>query len=75
MKYREQVPITSPADLGMMIREQRKIQGLTLQAVSDHTGLGIRFLSEVERGKEKAEIGKVMEFCSMMGIDLFARVR
>lgn len=75
MHGQNEIRITSTADLGQQIRAQRKGQGLTLQDVSDHTGLGIRFISEVERGKGTAEIGKVLELCMLMGIDLVARIR
>ena len=47
-------PVRSPAEFGRVIRQVRKQQGLTLEAVYSATGLTTRFLSEFERGKSNA---------------------
>lgn len=44
--------IKSAADLGKLIRKFRKSQELTLEKISGLTNVGMRFLSELERGKE-----------------------
>jgi XRE family transcriptional regulator, regulator of sulfur utilization len=36
---------------GQIIKEQRKLKGLTQQQVADYTGLDRAFISELERGK------------------------
>ena len=57
-------------DLGRLTRAQRKHQGVTLEELSGVTGLGIRFLSEFERGKPTAEIGKVLQAINMAGLEV-----
>ncbi|WP_305045350.1 helix-turn-helix domain-containing protein [Geoalkalibacter sp.] len=67
--------VHTPVELGRILRVKRKEQKLTLQDVSEHCGFSMRFISEVERGKPTAEIGKVMALLAVVGVDLFARSR
>lgn len=67
--------ISSVEDLGVMIRQQRKSLHYRQQDLSDLTTLSIRFLSEVERGKPRAEIGKVIEYLHSLGLDLYLKPR
>lgn len=62
--------ILSPAELGRMFREERKRQGLTLEELYSLTGLSIRFLSEFERGKSSASLGRVMVALQALGLEM-----
>lgn len=62
-------------EIGNILRQKRKSQGLTLEQVAQHCGLSMRFVSEVERGKATAEFGKVLFLLSAVGVDLFANAR
>ncbi|SHJ62400.1 Helix-turn-helix domain-containing protein [Malonomonas rubra DSM 5091] len=68
-------PIKDTFEIGRILRKKRKSQGLTLEQVSQHCGLSIRFISEVERGKATAEIGKVLFLLHTVGVDLYASTR
>ena len=56
--------------LGNIIKNRRKEKKLTLEALSLHCNVGIRFLSEMENGKPTAEIGKVLKVMDRLNIDL-----
>ena len=43
---------------------------LTLAQVADATGLSTRFLSEFERGKENASVGRVLHAFESLGLDV-----
>ena len=60
-------------DLGNLVRRHRKGCGLSLKTTGDLAGLGIRFLSEFERGKETAEIGKILKALKALGLDMIIR--
>lgn len=64
-------PLHTPTQLGAALRAQRKAQGLTLEQLSGLSGLGMRFLSELERGKATAELGKTLEVARLLGLDCF----
>ena len=68
-------PIQTPGDLGEIIRQTRKSQGLTQAELAGLSSVGITFLSNIENGKETAEIGKVLVVANTLGLDLFAARR
>ena len=54
--------------LGKAIRWQRKLLGLTQQDAAGLCGVGERFLSELERGKESASLGKALQVTRRLGL-------
>lgn len=63
--------LRSIGELGALLRSRRKLAGFsTLVAGAEAFSVGKRFLSEVERGKESAEIGKVLRVLHGLGLDL-----
>ena len=56
------------AALGSMMKRARKEQGLTQRQLAAATGVGVRFIREIEHGKETCQIGKVLEVASMLGM-------
>ena len=67
--------IRSTEELGRTARAHRKNRRLTLETVSGLGNLSPRFLSEFERGKETAEIGKVLKALQTVGLELIIRPR
>ena len=67
-------PLQNAVALGQSARRARKAQGLTLKALGDRAGLGIRFLSEFERGKETAELGKSLAALTTLGLKVMLLV-
>jgi y4mF family transcriptional regulator len=63
MKYTTQ-------DIGKLIRETRKGLGVTQKALALTSGTGLRFIIELEKGKETAEIGKALTILQTLGIQL-----
>jgi len=60
-------------DLGTLARAHRKNKQLTLNTLSGLSNLSIRFLSEFERGKETAELGKVLKALRILGLEVVVR--
>lgn len=69
------IAVTSTKVLGELLRKKRKAQHLTQGQVAEYCGISIKFISEVECGKETAEIGKVLYLLNTLGIDLIADTR
>jgi hypothetical protein len=67
--------IQTAEDLGQLVRAHRKGKGLTLETVSGLGNLSTRFLSEFERGKETAEIGKILKALRTLGLDVIVQPR
>lgn len=62
--------ILKPEDMGAMIREARKIQGLTQADLAAISNTNRMFISDVERGKATCQIGKILSVLSALGIAL-----
>jgi len=61
--------VTSPADIGLMVRNKRKADGLTLADAAALCNVGYRFFSDLENGKTTAHIGKVLQVLTGMGLE------
>ncbi|SAK57087.1 XRE family transcriptional regulator [Caballeronia catudaia] len=58
--------------LGTLVRAVRIAQGFRRDELAAATGLSPKFISQVEAGKETAQLGKVLRLLAELGIDLFA---
>ena len=67
--------VTTMQELGSLIRGERRRQGLTQAELAGLTGVGVTFVSQLENGKETAEMGRVIRVLTMLGIDLYAERR
>lgn len=61
---------TKVQKLGKLLRETRKKQGLTQEQLSAIAGVGVRFIRELEYGKESCHIGKAFIILSMLGLNI-----
>ena len=50
------------------IKQKRKEAGLTQEEFAIHSGLGLRFVRELEQGKETVRMDKVNQALSMFGM-------
>ena len=63
------------AELGALVRRRRLEQGVRQEDAAALVGVGSRFLSELERGKETAEIGKVLLVLERLGLTVWVAPR
>lgn len=59
-----------PTDIGTTIRAARKAQGLRQDELAAAANVGVRFLIELEAGKETAQLGKTLAVLAALGIDV-----
>lgn len=64
--------ILNPKDLGLVVRDARKAQGLSQDDLAGITGTGRRFIGDLEGGKPTAQLGKVLHVLSALGVALNA---
>ena len=53
--------------IGNYIKEERKKAGLTQEEFAMRAGLGLRFIRELEQGKETVRLDKVNQALAMFG--------
>ncbi|PWM44337.1 MAG: transcriptional regulator [Coriobacteriia bacterium] len=58
----------STKELGKLIVHERKAQGLTQTQLAGLSGAGITFLSNLENGKQTAELGKTLNVLAALGL-------
>ncbi len=67
--------IRTTRELGELVRMHRKKKNLTQETVSGLGNLSVRFISEFERGKETAEVGKVLKTLQTLGLEVIVQPR
>jgi len=68
------LPIQSAADIGRIIRASRKAQGLRLDDVAGGAQLSPVFVGDAERGKDTAQIGKVLHLMHELGVRISVEI-
>ena len=56
--------------IGRLIRDTRKKLGVTQKALALTSGTGLRFVIDLEKGKETCQIGKALTILHTLGIRL-----
>ena len=62
--------ISTAQDIGDIVRTARKDQKTTQTELACLSGVGVRFISELENGKPTAELGKVLAVIQCLGLTL-----
>lgn len=62
--------VQRPSEIGELIRRRRREAGYSIQQLAQLLGCSTRFLSEVERGKEGASIGRVLQIAVSLGLEM-----
>jgi y4mF family transcriptional regulator len=60
--------VTTNRYLGEVIRAERKAQKLTQDQLAGLSGVGVRFVRELERGKESCQMGKALLVLATLGL-------
>lgn len=63
------VPLpNTPEQIGELVRDTRKKLGVTQKDLALTSGTGMRFIIDLEKGKETCEIGKALAVLNTLGI-------
>jgi y4mF family transcriptional regulator len=54
--------------LGLLIRQERKAQRLTQEQLAGLTGVGVRFVRELEAGKQSCQLGRALLVADALGL-------
>ena len=60
--------VSSPADIGILVRRARKAAGLRQDDLAGLAGVGTRFLIELEAGKPTVRLDKLLAVLATLGI-------
>ena len=57
----------TPAELGKIVRETRRAAGIRQEQLAGASGVGVRFLIELEAGKPTVQLGKALAVLETLG--------
>ena len=57
-------------NIGEYIQAKRKLHGLTQVELAERSGVGVRFVRELERGKPTVQLDKVNQVLTLFGEEL-----
>ena len=63
-------PTLTPAEIGDIVRAARKAAGLRQDELAGASGVGLRFIVDLEAGKPTAQIGKTLQVLAALGCSL-----
>lgn len=69
------ISIRSSAELGAVIREQRKRLALKQLDLAGLGNTGNRFVVDVENGKPTVQLQKVLDLMDLLGLEVVVRAR
>jgi len=67
--------VLSVDDIGNLIRAHRKRQSATQAEFAAICGVGVRFISDLENGKQTIELGKALHVLRSLGLDVLIQPR
>ena len=67
--------IRTPHDLGEQVRRRRTELGLTQTEIADASRVTLRFVSELENGKESAQLAGIQRVLAALGFDWYLERR
>lgn len=62
--------IHTPTDIGKAIRQTRKAMGITQKDLALTSGTGLRFIIDLEKGKDTCQLGKTLTVLQTLGIKI-----
>lgn len=62
--------IKNTKELSAAIRKRRKEVNLTQAQLAGASGVGVRFIVDLEKGKETCQLGKSLRILRMLGLDV-----
>ena len=63
--------VTTAEDVGRIIRAKRKETGVRQDMAAGMSEVGTKFLSQLENGKETAELGKTLRVLRKLGLNVY----
>ena len=60
----------TPKEIGKLVRKYRKSQKLLQRQLAGVTGVGERFIVELEAGKPTIQLGKALKVIKMLGCQI-----
>ena len=64
--------VSTPREIGLLVRDRRRERGLSQQALADQVEVSRQWIVAVEKGKPRAELGLLLR--TLSALDLVVRI-
>ena len=71
----KKIGLRTTKDLGALVRETRKAQGISQEQLAGVANTGVRFVSDLENGKPTVQLDKTIKVLEALGLGLYAGYR
>ena len=66
--------IRTPREVGLLVRDRRRVQGVTQAELAERVGASREWIRLLESGKPRLELGLTLRALTALGINLNAEV-
>ena len=75
MILRKETGLRTTKELGVLVRETRKAQGISQEQLAGVANTGVRFVSDLENGKPTVQLDKTIKVLEALGLGLYTGYR
>ena len=75
MISRKEIGLRTTKELGALVRETRKAQGISQEQLAGVANTGVRFVSDLENGKPTVQLDKTIKVLEALGLGLYTGYR
>ena len=75
MILRKETGLRTTKELGALVRETRKAQGISQEQLAGVANTGVRFVSDLENGKPTVQLDKTIKVLEALGRGLYTGYR
>lgn len=68
---RREKKLHTPQEIGQLVRDERKAQGISQEDLAGVANTGVRFISDLENGKPTIQINKLLNVLSALGLGMY----
>ncbi|MFC7517880.1 helix-turn-helix domain-containing protein [Herbaspirillum sp. GCM10030257] len=67
------ITVSRMEDIGFVVQQVRKSQGMTQLDIAGLGGVGNRFIVDLEKGKKTVQMQKAMDILALLGLEIVIR--
>lgn len=67
----DKIKLKTTTEIGSIIKKERKAQAISQEELAGLAGTGVRFISDLENGKQTIQLDKLLKVIEALGLGLY----
>lgn len=67
----DKIKLKTTTEIGLIIKKERKAQAISQEELAGLAGTGVRFISDLENGKQTIQLDKLLKVIEALGLGLY----